>query len=338
MPRGQGKPRRLYTCAEDLCDPYEAEREGTPADAGVPKARAHAVRLMDAMAGEATPPTRPSLRSESGVGSLNELQRDELPTQARPRARLAAERHAAADRDGQDLGGDTGYAILSVKPSGEGETVAVVLAVPADAAAEAANGATAVASPCTDGACIRVRLYLLVEQYADLRPREGSIAPERADELLQAGRLCAAVKRGMRLLAYGDQSARRLSYKLTARGIDRATADAATAYLAEKGYIHEDDTASLRAEADVRKLWGPRRIREDLRANGFTSEAIADAMEALADVDFEENCVILIRKKYRVLPQDRGERQKIYAALARMGYDSGVIREALSRAERACSD
>ncbi len=291
MPRNGKKPYRSarYGCAEDLCDPYESS-QGASAEADAPKARSRAVRLMDELGGDASLPTVPKGRE---------------PRLSVPSAEQTAYASPAAPT------------VLSVKPSGEGDVVAVVLILPSDADVPG-----------------KVRLYLLVEQYADLRPREGSISPEDAEALLEAGRLCAAVKRGMRLLQYGDQSARRLAYKLTAKGIDRETADAAAAYLAQKGYIHEDDTARLRAEQGVRKLWGPRRIREDLRANGFAPAAVAEAMESISEVDFEENCASVIRKKYHGVPEDRTERQKLFAALARLGYDADVIREAMRRVER----
>lgn len=220
----------------------------------------------------------------------------------------------ATERDSlpsEDVGGK--HAVLSVTPEGEGETVAVVLSVPN------AEG----------GKPSRVRLHLLVEQYADLGVKVGEITPEQADILLEAGKLCAAVRRGMGLLQYGDKSARRLAYKLTAKGIDRETATAAAAYLSEKGYIREDDTARLRAEQGVRKGWGLRRICEDLRAQGFTSDAVEDAVEALSEVDFVGNCAAVIRKKYGDLPDDRAARQKLMAAMMRLGYDSEEIREAM---------
>ncbi len=211
-----------------------------------------------------------------------------------------------------------GYAVLSVRPSGEGETVAVVLSVPSE------NG-----DGDADRKPTRLLLHLLVEQYADLSPREGRITAEESDALLSAGRLCAAIKRGMNLLQYGDMSARRLAYKLTAKGIRREVAEAAAAYLTEKGYIREDSAATLRAAADARKGWGLRRIREDLRANGFTPDAVEEAIASLADMDFEEHCASLIRKKYRPLPVDRAAKQKMVASLMRMGYDTDTIRAAV---------
>ena len=205
--------------------------------------------------------------------------------------------------------GDGGCAVLEIRPSDEGETVTLTLLQEGE----------------------QVSVHLLVEQYADLRPREGSISEGEAETILEAGRLCDAIRQGMRCLQYGDLSARRLTYKLTAKGVSREIATRAANYLAEKGYIREDSAAVSRAAQSVRKLWGPRRIREDLRANGFSPEAVEEAMESLAEVDFEENCATVIRKKYRTLPDDRAARQKMTAALMRLGYDADIIRAAARR-------
>ena len=204
---------------------------------------------------------------------------------------------------------DSGCAILEIRPSGEGETVTVTLSEGGE----------------------QVSVHLLVEQYADLRPREGSISEGEAEAILEAGRLCDAIRQGMRCLQYGDLSARRLTYKLSAKGVSREIAARAADYLAEKGYIREESAAVSRAAQSARKLWGPRRIREDLRANGFSPDAVEEAMDSLAEVDFEENCAAVIRKKYRTLPDDRAARQKMTAALMRLGYDADLIRAAARR-------
>ena len=206
-------------------------------------------------------------------------------------------------------------AVLSVSPSGEGETVAVVLALHRSPVEKAE----------------KLRLQLLVEQYAELGVKAGQVTYDFAEELIEAARLCAAIRRGMALLRYGDQSARRLAGKLMAKGVDRDVAAAAVAYLTRKGYIHEESTATLRAEQGVRKGWGPRRIYEDLRAHGFTESAAEEAMEALSEEDWEENCAAVIRKRYGEIPYDRADRQKLVAALMRLGYDSETVRGAMRR-------
>ena len=253
----------------------------------------------------------------------------DLPEDQHKAFRLMDEAHEPCEADGDafpeadsSAGAAAAYptaaAVLSVTPEGEGETVAVVLSIPRSQGGKPA----------------RVKLHLLVEQYSDLGVRPGEISPEEVDTLLEAGRLCAAVRRGMGLLAYGDQSARRLAYKLTARGVDRATAEAAAAYLAQNDYIREGDTAVFRARDGVRKGWGLRRIREDLRAHGFEPEAVSAATESLSEVDFTENCAAVIRKRYGGVPAERSDRQKLMAAMLRLGYEAEEIRAAMRQVAR----
>ena len=305
------QPPSLYTCAEDLCDAYEEEGYTPPKPE-----RRHAVRLMDEPEPETAyrpnPPSKPKPPIQaSRVGQA--CSPGAMPPSARGR-------HARLETDiPGDIAMSTGaydaYTIDSITPEGMGETVAVILTF------HSVEGAGPE----------RLKLHLFAEQYAELGIRVGEITPEGAEILLHAGRLCSAVKRGMNLLAYGDQSARRLAFKLTSKGVDRAVAEEAAAYLSEKGYIREDDTARLRAEADVRKLWGPRRIREDLRANGFTASAVDEALDSLMDVDFVANCAAVMHRKYGGDRKDRAARQKMIAALMRLGYDMDIIRAAMQR-------
>ena len=175
----------------------------------------------------------------------------------------------------------------------------------------------------------RKHFRLLTEQYAALRPVVGVVPPEMLEDLETAEKLCDAIRKGAELLGYGAVSKRRLTQKLTARGFDCDTAEAAVSYLCERGLLPEEDDAVRFAEQGVRKLWGPRRIRDDLFARGFPSEAISIAMDHLEDVDFVENCGRVIVKKYGGIPKDRGEIKKMIAALMRLGYTSDQIREAM---------
>ena len=120
--------------------------------------------------------------------------------------------------------------------------------------------------------------------------------------------------------------------------MDRETAAAAVAYLAAKGYIHEDSTAALRAEQGLRKGWGERRIREDLCAHGFSREAVEEAMESLSDVDWAEACAAVLRKRYGEIPAERGQRQKLIAAMMRLGFEAEDIRTAMGGLDEADGD
>lgn len=174
-------------------------------------------------------------------------------------------------------------------------------------------------------------IRLSTEQYGLLRPRVGTVPTETLETLYEAGRLCDAVRKGMELLGYGAVSRRRLIQKLTQRGFDCETATSAADYLSDRGCLSENADACRFAEQGVRKLWGIRRIREDLYARGFPDEAVNEAIEALEDVDFVGNCSRVIEKKYGDVPKERDAIKKMIAALMRLGYTSEQIREAMRR-------
>ena len=189
-----------------------------------------------------------------------------------------------------------------------------------------------------DGARLRRKIPLTVEQYAALKVQPGRLFEEEADRLEHAGRLCLAIRKAGELLGYGDMSARTLVRKLTARGIDRAVADEAADWLAARGMLREDASALARAVADARKGWGPRRIRQDLLAHGYPSEAADAALDALHDpedpayVDFDAVCRSVLRVKLgrdAALTADRAACGRLIAAMMRLGYDSDTVREAL---------
>ena len=312
---GEARPRPLKS--RRLVDVMEPAPKGKKKETAIAEAPARRERIAPASSVSEAAASR---QKESDTAPpVQALPERTVPKQApseqpafNKKASYQSPTHAPAKPSTPDLPPDT-CAVLSVTPAGEGETVTVVLALP-DPEGKKAQ---------------RVSFHLLVEQYAELGVKTGEITPEEADTLLDAGRLCGAIRRGIALLGYGDQSARRLAYKLTAKGIDRETAARATAYLTEKGYIREDDTATLRAEQDLRKGWGERRIREDLMTHGFTREAVEEAMESLSDTDWVENCTAAIRKKYGEIPEDKSERQKLMAAMMRQGYDTDTVREAM---------
>ena len=184
------------------------------------------------------------------------------------------------------------------------------------------------------GQRLRQRIPLTAGQYAGMGLSVGPVPAEEAARLTEAGQLCRAIRKGMELLGYGDLSVRRMVWKLTVRGADRETAAGAAAYLKEKGFLREESAAERRAEQGARKLWGPRRIRQDLMGQGYEEAAVQAAMEALSDpenpeaTDYIANCAILIRKKYGQVPADRQERQRMIAGLTRLGYTYEQIREA----------
>jgi len=175
-----------------------------------------------------------------------------------------------------------------------------------------------------------VRTYrILPEQYASLKPRKGPIDRETVDELERASGMCEAVRRGMSLLTYGSQSERTLRQKLRARGFDAEQAAAAASYLHEMGLMDESTDAMRVAEQCRRKRWGLRRILSCLYEKGYPESAIRAVQDQLEGEDFVPDCIALIHARYHGIPEDRGERQKMTAALMRYGYALNEIRQAM---------
>lgn len=185
-----------------------------------------------------------------------------------------------------------------------------------------------------DGEHVQLESHVIsAADCADLRLAKGDCTPAQYDAVAYAAALYGARKRGLSLLSFGRCSEKTLIRKLCARGIDREMAAEATASLSRDGYLNADADALAEAERGVAKLWGRRRIAFALREKGYSDDAIRDALCALEDrgVDFEENCAELIRRRGLTRVDDPKERQKQYAALARMGYTTEEIREAFRR-------
>lgn len=154
------------------------------------------------------------------------------------------------------------------------------------------------------------------------------ITTENVYELLEADEQYRAIKKAFDILAYGRNSVKTLVDKLRHRGFSDEVAAFAAEYMQKNGYLKETGDAEREAECCVEKLWGKKRIMMHLHQKGYDGEAFAAAMAYLGTVDFVEQCVKLIRQKYRTLPKDEQERQKVIAGLVRQGYTFSEIKDA----------
>lgn len=177
-------------------------------------------------------------------------------------------------------------------------------------------------------------LPLTMEQYCEIKPQKGLITAETYERLERASRLCQAVRSGENLLSYGANSVGRLTRKLVQRGFEREIALTAAQHLERLGLIDEERDVQRETEKCLRKLWGAKRISAHLWSCGFSAEALATLPTLLSEVDFVENCVTLIRKKYSTPPAERDERHRMIASLSRYGYSLGEIRAALQVFEK----
>lgn len=141
-----------------------------------------------------------------------------------------------------------------------------------------------------------------------------------------------AYKRAIYLLGFSASSRRALYKKLVSKGFDPEYSRIALDRLSDNGLLCEAESAIREAEKCASKLWGEERIRAALFEKGYSDESISTAFFALEDsgVDFDENCLSLIKKKYSSLPTDKKELQKIISSLMRYGYSLSQIKRAIA--------
>ena len=176
-----------------------------------------------------------------------------------------------------------------------------------------------------------------VEAIARLKLSVGQQLDEaRLAVLQEEGELLAAYDRGLDLLAFRARSATELRRRLVQKGIDAPRAEAAVERLVANGLV--DDRAYAETVVRSKALGGGasrRRVSQELARRGVDRET-ADA--AVAHVWQEENvdqtsaAEEVARKRLGSL---RGldaptRRRRLYAFLARRGYDADEIRKAMA--------
>lgn len=146
-----------------------------------------------------------------------------------------------------------------------------------------------------------------------------------------------AIKTGMNILGYSDNTERQLHDKLIKKGYHEDVIVASIEYLIEKGYLNEERhiNRAIIFLADT-KLLGRRRIYEELKKKGFSREKIENA--DFSEIDFPQNCAKLIFKRRRTnrisfsgdedTEELRNILQKEYASLLRYGYSGDDIKRA----------
>jgi len=168
----------------------------------------------------------------------------------------------------------------------------------------------------------------------------------RAERLRQEAASLGTYDRAINMLAFQARSSRDLRRRLVQKGEEPVQVDAAIDRLTAAGFI---DDAQFARQLARSKLLGAgaskRRLQQELFKRGVergtADEAIA---EVIADEDVDEEAVVreVAAKKLRSLQRDDEptRRRKLYAFLARRGYDSDVIRRALAalRLETADDD
>ena len=135
-------------------------------------------------------------------------------------------------------------------------------------------------------------------------------------------------QRALGLLVRREHSRKELTRKLTARGVERADAEAAVDRLTVAGWQDDARFAEQLVRSRASAGQGPLRIRAELATHGLAREVIATAMEAF-EGDWTESACALVRRRFGVLSaDDRAGQRKAADLLIRRGFGADHIRQA----------
>ena len=194
----------------------------------------------------------------------------------------------------------------------------------------------AASGPTSDGADERVDGVAIASDTGDaaadrLFP-EGDAASGRSGRKKRRGGSrtpASTTQRALALLVRREHSARELTRKLVARGLDPDEVRESVDRLANAGW--QDDTRF--AESLVRSRaasgYGPIHVRAELGTHGLDSAAVDAAMGSF-DGDWTEQARDLARRRCGPPRDDLAWRRKVADLLARRGFPGDIIR-AVSR-------
>ena len=136
-------------------------------------------------------------------------------------------------------------------------------------------------------------------------------------------------RKALELLTRREHSRRELARKLTARGVERATAQAVVDAMAENGWQDDARFAQALVRARVASGHGPIRIRAELQQHGLSSELIQTALDD-SETDWNALALALLQRRFGAnLTRERKEIARRGAFLQRRGFDLESIRYAM---------
>jgi regulatory protein len=161
-----------------------------------------------------------------------------------------------------------------------------------------------------------------------------------AQALTAAAHRLQVFDQGVALLAVKARSARELTRALARRGATGEECSAAVARLIELRLV--DDASYARHLARAKLAAGgmsKRRIQQELARKGVAPAVASEALgEAIEDVGLDEfeAALAVAQKRMRVLGREDAAiaRRRLYAFLARRGYESSVVSRVVARVLR----
>ena len=166
------------------------------------------------------------------------------------------------------------------------------------------------------------------------------LSAERFEALEFAENCSNAAIRAVNFLAYGDNTAKKLSDKLRQKGFSRDAAAEAVRFCVEKRYINEED--QLRRLMELlceKKKYGLRHIRQEVYNKGFSEDTVKAVFEECAlSLDFDAAVLDRVRRLGADAFSTPEKKKKQVSSLLRYGFSMDEINRALKavHADEVC--
>ena len=176
------------------------------------------------------------------------------------------------------------------------------------------------------------RYFLKNPVFSGIVPSVGDFLGAEKFEALEFAEECsgAAIK-AVSFLAFGDNTAKKLSEKLRQKGFSREAAAEAVHFCVEKHYINEEDhLRRLMEQLCERKKYGLRRIRQEVYNKGFSEETVNAVFEdCAAELDFDAAAKERVKKLGAEAFSTPEKKKKQVSSLLRYGFSMDEINRAL---------
>lgn len=167
-----------------------------------------------------------------------------------------------------------------------------------------------------------------------LKPGD-ELTDEELHELIQASDRRRAQEKALYLLEHRSHSKKELADKIARTAASKEAAQAAAEHMEELGLI--DDEAYARDLARylfTRKRFGTMRVKQELKQKGIDSLLIDELIEEYgSESEALDNIGEILNRKYFGWQNDEKQKRRAFAALQRLGYSYGLIRQAMQADE-----
>ena len=135
-------------------------------------------------------------------------------------------------------------------------------------------------------------------------------------------------KAALKLLAFRPRSEMELRRRLLEKKCDLESINRTITELTQSKMIDDGKFAKLYALSRVQsRAMGKPLIRRELQAKGLSSNCVAEAMRAIADVSDLESAMDFAKKKMLTMKglENEAKKRRVHAALLRRGFEGSTV-------------